>query len=113
MGADTGLILRRYTAVTVGRLVWREAMRWVLRSPRWSAEQKADGLALAGMGLAVFVFPIVAACFAWWVLTGRGPVRWLRLERTAAVGVVRGASMPPDVTAAVRTASERWRAPER
>jgi hypothetical protein len=55
------------------RYAWAAAGYHLLRSSRWSDEQKATTLFVVG---ALISWPVVAAQ-ALWLLTGRGPIRWL------------------------------------
>lgn len=55
------------------KYAWAIAAYHLLRSTRWSDDEKAVALTLLGM----FLSGPTAAAFAFWVLTGRGPVQWL------------------------------------
>jgi|tagenome__1003787_1003787.scaffolds.fasta_scaffold17696902_1 hypothetical protein len=54
------------------KYAWAIAVYHLLRSPRWSDDDKALVLTVLG---ALLSGPFVAA-FAFWVLTGSGPIRW-------------------------------------
>src|SRR5947209_3888085 len=61
----------------------------VLASRRWSGGDKADALALLGMLFSVTLFPALVACVLWWLLLGRGPVRWAGTARCVVVNPFR------------------------
>jgi hypothetical protein len=55
------------------RYAWVIGVCRVLRSPRWSDEDKVLTLVVLGVSLC---WPVVAAQ-ALWLLTERGPIRWI------------------------------------
>ena len=55
------------------RYAWAFGVYHVLRSSRWSDEDKVLTLVVLGV---LLCWPVVAAQ-ALWLLTGRGPIRWI------------------------------------
>jgi hypothetical protein len=82
------------------RYAWLIAFRELMRSPRWTAEQKTTALFLAG---ALMSFPVVIAIIVW-VLTGRGPAR--KMFTRLIVNPFPDA-LPPDVRAAMKATRRR------
>lgn len=60
----------RYLAL---QYAWAIASRELLRSSRWSGDQKARAMVFIGM----LISGPVTLVALWWLLTGRGPGRWM------------------------------------
>jgi hypothetical protein len=59
------------------RYAWVIGWRELMRSPRWTPERKAWVLMASGM---LMSGPVTIAT-VWWLLTGRGPLRWLGIRK--------------------------------
>jgi hypothetical protein len=84
----------RWLALT-GYYVWRVAAREALRSSRWAADDRVR----VGVMLGVLASVPVVASAVLWLLTGRGPFRWLGGSYAVVDPFPR--KLPPDVAAAI------------
>lgn len=87
----------------IGHYAWRVAAREALRSSRWAADDRLQ----VGVMLGVLVSVTVVPSAVLWVLTGRGPFRWL--GGSYAVVDPFSRKLPPDVAAALGLGTERRR----
>src|SRR4051812_31800126 len=90
------------------RYAWLVIAREGLRSSRWSDDEKAEWLVLMGILLSI---PFTLA-HALWLLTRRGPIRWIYRPTVAFVNpfsTSKGWTPPDNIQAALPRRLERDR----
>jgi hypothetical protein len=84
--------------------LWRTAFDELIRSERGPVELRARRIVTGTLALGCIVSVAAAIPFALWVVTGRGPYRWLGAHRHRVIIARRSPrGFPEDVMAAVRS----------
>jgi hypothetical protein len=77
------------------------AFRELVRAPRWAPEDRGMALFATGALVSGPVVVLGPLSYVWWLVTGGGPIRWLRLMRYPNVNPFK-TGVPGDVMAATR-----------
>ena len=101
---DLRSLLLRYA----WHVVWTRALQRVIRSPRIVLDPRWGEVLFAAFLFSLVAIPAMFASYAWWVLTGRGPVRWLKFQRYVLVDPWPRRPLPPELAEALRRREGEW-----
>ena len=96
--------MRGFLGRVVFWFLWRTAFEELMRSERGAVEQRARRMVFGTLFLGLIVSVVGFIPYLLWLVTGRGPYRWLGANRHMAItGRRRNPSFPEDVMVAIQS----------